>query len=91
MELYKLETVHVEKNRLLRALGCHDDVTVLKSVLDSTMDRHMFRKQDVARAYQIVASNRHAGELVFNYLFEHWDEIHSSYPLRYRIQERNQN
>uniref|UniRef100_A0A7I4YHY9 Aminopeptidase n=1 Tax=Haemonchus contortus TaxID=6289 RepID=A0A7I4YHY9_HAECO len=76
MELYKVETVDVEKMRLLDALGCTKDVAIVKRILNSTMMHGEFRKQDIPSAFYTVA--RGTTEFVLDFLFERWDEIYKS-------------
>ncbi|PIO77054.1 MIT domain protein [Teladorsagia circumcincta] len=78
MELYRVETVKIEETRLLEALACHRNVTVLKSILDMALYNKTLRMQDVSHAFWAVATNRFGHELVFNYFLENWDMIYAS-------------
>ncbi|KAK5982279.1 hypothetical protein GCK32_017379, partial [Trichostrongylus colubriformis] len=78
MELLRMETVPYERERLISALGCHKDVSVLRSFLELTANREQFRLQEVSTVFEGVASNFVAKELVFNFLLENWNEIYGS-------------
>uniref|UniRef100_A0A7I5ED30 Aminopeptidase n=1 Tax=Haemonchus contortus TaxID=6289 RepID=A0A7I5ED30_HAECO len=75
--LYYEETVQLEKDMLLRALGCHRDVTALKGLLLLAVDRNssFVRLQDIPNAFQAVAANPVGEEFMFNFLIERWGDI----------------
>nr|AML39757.1 aminopeptidase [Haemonchus contortus] len=75
--LYYKETVQLEKDMLLRALGCHRDVTALKGLLLLAVDRNssFVRLQDIPNAFQAVAANPVGEEFMFNFLIERWGDI----------------
>ncbi|KAK5981991.1 hypothetical protein GCK32_002911 [Trichostrongylus colubriformis] len=76
MELLRMETVPNERERLISALGCHKDVSVLRSTLELAMNSELFRLQEVSSVFEGVASNFVAKELVFNFLLENWNKIY---------------
>ncbi|KJH50337.1 peptidase family M1 [Dictyocaulus viviparus] len=80
MDLYKAERVQKEKNRLLNALGCHNDVTTLKTLLQLALDRNssVFRLQDVAAVFETVSKNPIGREFMFSFLIEKWESIYKS-------------
>ncbi|KAK5969046.1 hypothetical protein GCK32_018586, partial [Trichostrongylus colubriformis] len=79
LELFKVETVAIEKSRLLGALGCRKDVSALKSILELAMKPDQIRLQDVGSVFGTVASNHVATELVFNYFFENWERLNARF------------
>ncbi|KAK5967759.1 hypothetical protein GCK32_005070 [Trichostrongylus colubriformis] len=76
MEFLNIETDPVERERLISALGCHKDVSVLRSTLELATNRELFRLQEVSSVFGGVASNFAAKELVFNFLLENWNKIY---------------
>ncbi|WKY12411.1 hypothetical protein Q1695_003750 [Nippostrongylus brasiliensis] len=77
MSLYNAETVQLEKDYLLAALGCHNDITALKGLLLLALDRNssFVRLQDVASVFRVVSSNPVGQEFMFNFLIERWEDI----------------
>ncbi|KAK5981992.1 Aminopeptidase [Trichostrongylus colubriformis] len=78
MELFRAETVPMERQRLISALGCHKDVSVLRSTLELAKNREQFRLEEVSAVFEAVASNFVGSELTFNYLLENWIEVYGS-------------
>ncbi|XGW06240.1 hypothetical protein V3C99_016505 [Haemonchus contortus] len=77
MRLSYAENVQVEKDALLKGLGCHRDITALKRLLLLALDRNssFVRLQDVAAVYDAVSKNPIGKEFMFNFLLERWEEI----------------
>ncbi|KAK6030977.1 hypothetical protein OSTOST_02874, partial [Ostertagia ostertagi] len=88
LELYKLETVTVERRRLRHALRCYQNITGLKSILKSTLDGNVFPLEDVGYVFHIIAENPIAGELVFLFLFENWEYIYKRLHDNFRLMTR---
>ncbi|XGW06236.1 hypothetical protein V3C99_016503 [Haemonchus contortus] len=90
MKLCYAENVQVEKDVLLKGLGCHRDITALKRLLLLALDRNssFVRLQDVAAVYDAVSSNPIGKEFMFNFLLERWEEILESLTADHRTVER---
>nr|CDJ83822.1 Peptidase M1 domain containing protein [Haemonchus contortus] len=89
MKLWYAENVQVEKDVLLKGLGCHRDITALKRLPLLALDRNssFVRLQDVAAVYYAVSSNPIGKEFMFNFLLERWDEILKSLAADHRTVE----
>ncbi|XGW06238.1 hypothetical protein V3C99_016503 [Haemonchus contortus] len=90
MKLWYAENVQVEKDVLLKGLGCHRDITALKRLLLLALDRNssFVRLQDVAAVYYAVSSNPIGKEFMFNFLLERWEEILEGLTTEHRAVER---
>uniref|UniRef100_A0A7I4YY48 Aminopeptidase n=1 Tax=Haemonchus contortus TaxID=6289 RepID=A0A7I4YY48_HAECO len=90
MKLWYAENVQVEKDVLLKGLGCHRDITALKRLLLLALDRNssFVRLQDVAAVYDAVSANPIGKEFMFNFLLERWEEILESLTADHRTVER---
>ncbi|KAK6015436.1 hypothetical protein OSTOST_19138 [Ostertagia ostertagi] len=71
-ELYYAETVQLEKDYLLRGLGCHKNITALKGLLLLALDRNssFVRLQDLPDVFLAVSENPVGKEFMFNFLLE---------------------
>ncbi|KAK5978046.1 Aminopeptidase [Trichostrongylus colubriformis] len=76
MELLRMETVPDERERLISALGCHKDISVLRSTLELATNREQFRLQEISGVFEAVASYSVSSGLVFNFLLENWNKIY---------------
>ncbi|KAK6025489.1 hypothetical protein OSTOST_08612 [Ostertagia ostertagi] len=92
MGLYTAENVQLEKDILLRALGCHRDITALKGLLLRALDRNssFVRLQDVSDVFMAVSGNPVGEEFMFNFLLERWEEIIERYQ-KYEIVRNDAN
>ncbi|VDM77803.1 unnamed protein product, partial [Strongylus vulgaris] len=77
-ELYKVETVHIEKNILRDALACYNDVVALKELMLLALDRNssFVRLQDVKSVFTSVSKNPLGAEIILNFLLERWEHIY---------------
>ncbi|KAJ1360490.1 hypothetical protein KIN20_019480 [Parelaphostrongylus tenuis] len=87
MELYRSENVQLESGHLLRALGCHNDITSLKELLLLALDRNtsVIRLQDVVLVFRSVSNNPIGQEFMLNFLEERWHDIYDSLSTEHNI------
>ncbi|KAJ1374438.1 hypothetical protein KIN20_037125 [Parelaphostrongylus tenuis] len=80
MKLFRSENVQLERGRLQRALGCHNNITSLESLLLLALDRNasVIRLQDVAAMFRSVSNNPIGQEFMFDFLIKRWDQIYNS-------------
>ncbi len=78
LSLYRAETLHEEKNRLLGALGIFQDKKLLAKTLVFTMTDEV-RMQDRNGAFASVLVNPAGRALGWQYLKKNWDKIGASY------------
>ncbi|WKY12408.1 hypothetical protein Q1695_003749 [Nippostrongylus brasiliensis] len=89
MRLFYAESVQLEKDYLLDALGCHNDITSLKGLLLLALDRNssFVRLQDVSSVFRAVAANPVGQEFMFNFLVERWEDILNGLKTEHRSVE----
>ena len=78
LAMYRAETLHEEKNRLLGALGIFQDKKLLTKTLAFTMTDEV-RMQDRNGAFASVLVNPAGRALGWQYLKKNWDKIGASY------------
>ncbi len=78
LTMYRAETLHEEKNRLLGALGCFRDKTLLSRTLAMTVSDEV-RMQDRNGAFASVLVNPFGRELGWKFLKKNWKKIGEAY------------
>ncbi|VDK54220.1 unnamed protein product [Anisakis simplex] len=78
LEWYKAESVKAEKDRLLYALACSKDVSVLEKFIDKVVDRShpLVRLQDVRMAFYNLASEDSSKKILFDYFTKNWKKLY---------------
>ncbi|VDL74940.1 unnamed protein product [Nippostrongylus brasiliensis] len=86
MRLYYAESVQLEKDYLLTAIGCSNDITSLKELLLLALDRNssFARLQDVAGVFRAVSANPLGREFMFNFLVDRWEDIVNSFKAEHK-------
>jgi puromycin-sensitive aminopeptidase len=78
LNMYRSETLHEEKNRLLGALGVFSDKKLLARTLEFTMTEEV-RMQDRNGAFASVLVNPNGRELGWKFLKKNWKKIGEAY------------
>ncbi len=82
--MYRHATLHEEKNRIGRALGCFTNRNLLKNTLAFSVSRHV-RPQDTVGVISAVWSNPEGRDLAWTFVKTHWkfllDRYGSSHAL----------
>lgn len=78
LSLYRAETLHEEKNRLLGALGCFRDKVLLSRTLEMILTNEV-RMQDRNGAFASVLVNPIGRELGWKFIKKNWKKIGEAY------------
>ena len=78
LALYRIETLHEEKNRLLSALGTTTNITLLKKTLQFIMSDEV-RMQDRNSAFASVLVNPRGRALGWEFIKRNWKAIGEAY------------
>ncbi|KAK5970416.1 Aminopeptidase N [Trichostrongylus colubriformis] len=84
--LYRAEKVQLEKERLRRALGCHNDIKSLKMLLLLALDRNstFVRLQDASKVFKIIAKNPISQDFMLDFVIQRWEQILKSFSVRHK-------
>uniref|UniRef100_A0A183BZM7 Peptidase_M1 domain-containing protein n=1 Tax=Globodera pallida TaxID=36090 RepID=A0A183BZM7_GLOPA len=79
--MFRIETVQVEKERLLLALACSRDTHTLKRLLSLAADASstVIRLQDKPSVFSHVASRIIGKKIVLDFFIDHWNEIYEDF------------
>uniref|UniRef100_A0A914HL42 Aminopeptidase n=1 Tax=Globodera rostochiensis TaxID=31243 RepID=A0A914HL42_GLORO len=79
--MFRIETVQVEKERLLLALACSRDTHTLKRLLSLAADATstVIRLQDKPSVFSHVASRIIGKKIVLDFFIDHWNEIYEDF------------
>ncbi|KAL3101234.1 hypothetical protein niasHT_027990 [Heterodera trifolii] len=80
-KMFRMETVQVEKERLLLALACSRDTYTLKRLLALASDANssVIRLQDKPSVFSHVSSRIIGKKIVLDFFIDHWDEIYNDF------------
>lgn len=78
LERYKKESMHEEKNRLARALGCFKQKSLLKKTLQFAISNDV-RPQDTAGVVAGVYANHQGTELAWEFVKKNWKFLVNRY------------
>lgn len=78
LRLYRATDLHEEKDRISRALGCINNVDILRKVIDFAMSDEV-RSQDAVFVIVSVAINPRGRDMTWNYFKENWKVLLDRY------------
>uniref|UniRef100_A0A1Q3EWT3 Aminopeptidase n=1 Tax=Culex tarsalis TaxID=7177 RepID=A0A1Q3EWT3_CULTA len=78
LRLYRATDLHEEKDRISRALGCINNVDILRKVIDFAMSDEV-RAQDAVFVIVSVAINPRGRDMTWNYFKENWKVLLDRY------------
>ncbi|CAL8374319.1 unnamed protein product [Arctogadus glacialis] len=80
-EQFKYATLASDASRLLSALTCTMNKTLLERFLSYTLQPAMIRKQDATSVITSIASNREGQDLAWGFVRDNWNYIHTQYGV----------
>ncbi|CAJ0588349.1 unnamed protein product [Cylicocyclus nassatus] len=89
-KLCEVETIQIEKDRLLEALGCSRHAPSLKKLMLLSVTRRLpyVRLQDVITIFRSIKKNPVGREVMLNFVLERWNDIYDGLmPERITIGE----
>ncbi|WKY13359.1 hypothetical protein Q1695_004291 [Nippostrongylus brasiliensis] len=78
MELFKRETVQIERENLLSGLACTSEEKNLERILRMVLNQEFFRLQDVPVTFSLVAGSKTGSKMIVNYFINNWSLISRS-------------
>ncbi|XP_034083036.1 aminopeptidase Ey [Gymnodraco acuticeps] len=78
---FRNASVASEASKLMSALACTSDVSLLKRYLSYTLNSTMIRKQDATSVITSVASNSVGQVLAWDFVREHWEYMFTQYGV----------
>ncbi|KAK2841767.1 hypothetical protein Q5P01_011967 [Channa striata] len=78
---FKNATVASEASKLLSALACTSNATLLQTYLSYTLDPAMIRKQDATAVITSVAANRAGQSLAWDFVRTNWKYMFTQYGV----------
>uniref|UniRef100_A0A8C5BIZ8 Aminopeptidase n=2 Tax=Gadus morhua TaxID=8049 RepID=A0A8C5BIZ8_GADMO len=80
-EQFKYATLASDASRLLSALTCTMNKTLLERFLSYTLQPAMIRKQDATTVITSIASNREGQDLAWGFVRDNWNYIYTQYGV----------
>ncbi|XP_056454635.1 aminopeptidase N-like isoform X2 [Gadus chalcogrammus] len=80
-EQFKYATLASDASRLLSALTCTMNKTLLERFLSYTLQPVMIRKQDATTVITSIASNREGQDLAWGFVRDNWNYIYTQYGV----------
>ncbi|XP_062404144.1 aminopeptidase N-like isoform X1 [Sardina pilchardus] len=74
-KMFQNASIAIEANKLMAALACTKDATLLNQYLNYTLDSSMIRKQDATTVIVAVAGSVHGQTLAWNFVRDNWRQI----------------
>ncbi|XP_050959974.1 aminopeptidase N [Labeo rohita] len=80
-EMFKTATIAIEADKLMSALACAKNTTLLERYLGYTLDASMIRKQDATSVIVYIASNPDGQTLAWDFVRMNWPYIFTEYGV----------
>ncbi|XP_063053492.1 aminopeptidase N [Engraulis encrasicolus] len=79
--MFKSATIAIEANKLMAALACTHNTTLLKRYLNYTLQPDEIRKQDATTVIVSVAGNVNGQDEAWNFVKENWGYMFTEYGV----------
>ncbi|KAK2867021.1 hypothetical protein Q8A67_025138 [Cirrhinus molitorella] len=80
-QMFKNATIAIEADKLMSALACAKDTTLLERYLGYTLDAAMIRKQDATSVIVYIASNPDGQTLAWDFVRKNWAYMFTEYGV----------
>uniref|UniRef100_A0A673I072 Aminopeptidase n=1 Tax=Sinocyclocheilus rhinocerous TaxID=307959 RepID=A0A673I072_9TELE len=80
-QMFKTATIGIEADKLMSALACAKDTTLLERYLGYTLDASMIRKQDATSVIVYIASNPDGQTLAWDFVRKNWVYMFTEYGV----------